>query len=200
MDDNIYLKLAKARVEVQKRCTKKSGHNKFADFDYFELKDFLSQATEELLKVGLIALFNLKKDFNEQLTETEKAILTITDGEKEIIFETPSADVVVKGANEIQNLGSKHTYLKRYLYMNALELSENDGVDATIAKDKKEQTDSKSIKATEKQIELIRELYDEDNINKMIAFYKVEHLEDLSVQQASQAIAKKKGQTKNGTN
>ncbi len=198
MENNIYLSLAKARIETQKKCTKKSGHNKFAGFDYFELKDFLSQATEELAKVGLCAIFNIKRDIDDLGAVSETATLTITNGDKEIIFETPTAEALVKGANEIQNLGSKHTYLKRYLYMNALELSESDAVDAAIQKDKQEE-EKKPTKATAKQVELIKGLYDEDNQKKMLAFYKVNTLEELTVQQASQAIAKKKEKT-DGTN
>ena len=160
---NIYQKLAQVRIEVQKKCTKKSGENKFAGFKYFELKDFLSIATEELAKQGLAALFNIQKiddvgygDSSPVLLNTcETATLKITDGKEEIVFETPTAEANVKGANDIQNLGSKHTYLKRYLYMNALELSESDTVDATIGKEEKKET---SKPATKAQIELMKKM------------------------------------------
>ena len=187
--DNIYLKLATARMEVQKQCTKKSGHNKFAGFDYFELKDFLTIATTELAKVGLVALFNIEQKTNQQGVVEEKPKLTITDGTNDIVFVTPSADVNVKNANEIQNLGSKHTYLKRYLYMNALELSEADGVDATIGKEEPKKT--KVTLATKNQIEMIKKLYDDPNIQAMLNFYKVDSLEKMTVLQASEAINKK---------
>ena len=209
MEENIYLRLAKARVEVQKRCTKKSGHNKFAGFDYFELGDFLPQATEELSKVGLVALFNIglraidtveNKVTQEGVVTEEKkkafkevATLTITDGENEIVFETPTADVEVKGANLIQNLGSKHTYLKRYLYMNAMEMSEHDGLDATIKKE--EETDKKSPekpvkKCSQAQISSIKKRYREEEIPMILTEYSIERLEDLSVKDASDIIQK----------
>ena len=210
MEENIYLRLAKARVEVQKRCTKKSGHNKFAGFDYFELGDFLPQATEELSKVGLVALFNIglraidtveNKVTQEGVVTEEKkkafkevATLTITDGENEIVFETPTADVEVKGANLIQNLGSKHTYLKRYLYMNAMEMSEHDGVDATIKKE--DETDKKSPekpvkKCSQAQISSIKKRYREEEIPMILTEYSIEKLEDLSVKDASDIIQKR---------
>lgn len=180
MELNIYQKLAAARIEVQKKCTKKSGENKFAGFRYFTLDGFLSTATEELNKQGLTAIFNiwLKQMITEvgetnRYTYVETANLLITDGKDQIIFETPTADANVKGANDIQNLGSKHTYLKRYLYMNALELSEGDAVDATIGKDESARP------ATDAQIQLLKKL-------------GIEVKEGITLQQASELIKEAK--------
>ena len=36
-----YAKLMSARIELQNQTLKKSGHNKFAGYNYFELGDFL---------------------------------------------------------------------------------------------------------------------------------------------------------------
>lgn len=191
MELNIYQKLAAARIEVQKKCTKKSGENKFAGFRYFTLDDFLSTATEELGKQGLTAIFNI--DYKKLPTVEgdrlesvqglvyERAKLILTDGQNEIIFETPTADANVKGANDIQNLGSKHTYLKRYLYMNALELSEGDAVDATIGKDeepKSERAESRRP-ATDAQIQLLKKL-------------GIEIKDGITLQQASELIKEAK--------
>ena len=189
MELNIYQKLAATRIEVQKKCTKKSGENKFAGFRYFELKDFLSVATEELAKQGLVALFNIKtvndigygESPNPVLLNTQEiAELKITDGERDIIFQSPTAEANVKGAIDIQNLGSKHTYLKRYLYMNALELSESDAVDATIGKEKEEKP---SKPATAAQIKLLQNM-------------GIEVPDGLTITQASDLIK----EAKNGTN
>ena len=38
---NVYQKLQKVRVDVQKLNIKKSGKNAYANFSYFELKDFI---------------------------------------------------------------------------------------------------------------------------------------------------------------
>lgn len=188
MELNIYQKLAAARIEVQKKCTKKSGENKFAGFRYFTLDDFLSTATEELNKQGLTAIFNIdykklptvESDRLESVQGLayERAKLIITDGQNEILFETPTADANVKGANDIQNLGSKHTYLKRYLYMNALELSEGDAVSATIEKDESPEKPSAKVigrPATDAQIELLQKL-------------GIEVKDGLTLQQASELI------------
>ena len=192
MENNIFLNLALARVEIQKKCNKKSGKNKFAGFEYFELKDFLSTATEELLKVGLCAIFNISKSIDINGVENEVATLDITDGNSKITFFTPTANAIVKGANEIQNLGSKHTYLKRYLYMNALELSESDSVDATIGKDEDHSnSQKKQVKATANQIKIITEIYSEDELNIMLKRLN-KSVNDLTVEEASKMIKARK--------
>ena len=50
---NIYQKLMEVRTEFHKLELKKSGHNKFANFKYFELGDFLVPATKLLNEAGL---------------------------------------------------------------------------------------------------------------------------------------------------
>lgn len=49
-------------------------------------------------------------------------------------------------------------------------------------------------KASQKQVELIAQLYDEENLSKLMSYYKVDKLEDLTLSQASQAIKNKKGE------
>lgn len=124
----VYSKLAKARVELQNTDLKKSGHNKFAGFKYYELGDFLPHINRIFNELGLVSIFNLNN---------EVATLTILDSETEssVVFESPTEELVQKGMQPIQALGSKHTYLKRYLYLNALEIVEHDIVDSLDNKD-----------------------------------------------------------------
>ena len=201
--DNIYQKLQAVRVKITEQCTKKSGKNGYAGFEYFELKDFLPQANKAFAEVGLCPVFTIEArqiDKNPNtITETgiveEIANLRIyQDKDTYIDFATPIADVVMGGKNNnpIQNLGAQHTYLKRYLYMNALELSESDMIDATAGKEKPAET--KPTLATPKQVETIMNMYDDENLEKIKEYYQVEKIEDLTVVQASQAIKAKKGQ------
>ena len=124
---NIYEKLQKARVELQKTGLKKSGYNKFAGFDYFELKDFLPKVNAIFSELKLFSKFDL--------TETE-GFLTIVNSEnleEKETFVTPIAKIEMKGQNSLQQIGSTHTYLKRYCYYNALEIVANDEFEPTIA-------------------------------------------------------------------
>lgn len=122
---NIYEKLQNCRVELQKKELKKSGKNKFAGFSYFELKDFLPTINE---------LFEQHKLFSNFSIKDNEATLTIinTEAEEKVIFTSPIAEANVKGCTPIQSLGAIHTYMKRYLYMNALEIVEPDLLDGEV--------------------------------------------------------------------
>lgn len=127
---NIYEKLQAARVELQNKKLKKSGKNKFAGFEYFELSDFLPAINE---------IFNSHKLFSRFLINDNQATLQIINAEKtdeEIIFSMPTAELELKGCNKLQALGGVNTYMRRYLYLNALEIVEADLFDAEAGKDK----------------------------------------------------------------
>jgi hypothetical protein len=129
---NIYKKLQTARVELQKTALKKSGVNKFAGFRYFELGDFIPAVNLLFEKHGMLAGFNIHKDV---------ASLTIVNTDKPdemIVFSSPFADANIKGTTPVQSLGGAHTYLKRYLYLNALEIVDNDVLDASVGTGKLE--------------------------------------------------------------
>ena len=125
---NIYEKIQFCRVELQNKGLKKSGENKFAKFNYFELGDFIPTINELFNEVKLFSMFNIKD---------EVATLTIIDSEdteKQLVFESPIASADLKGCTPIQSLGGIHTYMRRYLYLNALEIAENDLLDAETGK------------------------------------------------------------------
>jgi len=188
-------KLQKARIMLQKRNLNKTGFNKFANFKYFQLSDFLPSVNEIFDELGLFSEFNIKDEIinlGETMTMKEIATLEISDNTGSILFKTPSADTNVKGANDIQNLGSKHTYLKRYLYLNALEIVEDDTVDGTIGKDESKNiekpTQAKTMQATRKQIAMIKALYTEEEIKGMLERKKATKLEELNIKDASEMI------------
>ena len=130
----VYAKLQKARVMLQSMPIKKSGFNSFAGFKYFELSDFLPSVNTIFAELGLCSVFCINDG---------EATLRIYDSEfgGVIFFNSPIADtvskVVIEGGKSpaIQALGSLHTYLRRYLMLNAMEITEHDFVDATIKKD-----------------------------------------------------------------
>lgn len=121
----IYEKLANARVQLQSMKLKKSGKNKFAGFSYYELADFLPAINKIFLDLKIYSNFSISEGI---------ATLTVTDwgdNTKEV-FTSPIESLELKGCTKIQALGGVHTYLKRYLYLNALEIVENDMLDPTV--------------------------------------------------------------------
>lgn len=185
VEKTIYQKLQQdVRVPISKMTLKKTGYNKHLNYYYYQLDDFLPQATELISKAGLCAIFNIGYDNNG----IEMASLLLTDGLSEIRFGTPTADV--PNMSGIFNLGSKHTYCKRYLYMNLLELTEPDAAEISNDGSKVEEK-----KATKKQIEMIQQLYDAENIAKMLEYYNIATLEEMAMKTASDVIARKNGRT-----
>lgn len=116
------------RVKLQNSTLKKSGLNKFAGFDYFELSDFLPRLNELMLEEKVNDLFTIEND---------KATLTlIKDEERQtysipfIVFDTPINSKGQKSMQDIQYLGALNTYYKRYLYLNAFGITDGDVIDA----------------------------------------------------------------------
>lgn len=66
--------------------------------------------------------------------ENGVATLEIMDVEEDesIKFTSPVVNVDLKVCTAIQGIGAMHTYMKRYLYLNALEIVENDILDASV--------------------------------------------------------------------
>ena len=120
----VYKKLQEARTRLHKMQLNKSGKNSFAKFQYFELGDFIPQVTEIFNEIGLCGVFTLS---------TEDAYLTVYDVEGEnsyITFRSPVVHANMDRVKAIQNLGSTHTYMRRYLWLMAMDIVEHDAVDA----------------------------------------------------------------------
>lgn len=130
---NVYKKLQQARLKLQSAPLKKSGRNTFAKYEYFELADFLPTIQTIFDEVGLCGTVSFG---------TELATLTIVDTDATtntqpnfVIFSSPMSTAELKGCHPIQNLGAVQTYLRRYLWVAAMEIVEHDSLDATTGKD-----------------------------------------------------------------
>ena len=128
---NVYQKLNEARSRFHKKPLKKSGHNKFANYTYFELGDFVIPALEIFNEVGLTSVIRFGID---------QAVMEIVNNEKpeeKILFTSPMSSAALKGCHEVQNLGAVQTYLTRYLFVSVFHIIEHDALDATTGSDKK---------------------------------------------------------------
>lgn len=126
---NIYSKLQKMRVELQRMNLKKSGKNTFAGYSYYELGDFLPAINQLMLDNGVCSAVTFGDEVASlTLVNTDKP-------EESIVFTSPMKDATLKGAHPIQNLGAVETYSRRYLYMAAFEIVEADVLDLTQGND-----------------------------------------------------------------
>lgn len=125
---SVYKKLQEARIKLQNTPLKKSGHNKFAGYHYFELGDFLPAIQRINSELGLCGVVSFDHNM---------AFLQINDTEDgtSVMFTSPMSSAALKGCHDVQNLGAVQTYLRRYLWVNAFEIVENDQLEAVTGKD-----------------------------------------------------------------
>jgi hypothetical protein len=124
-DMNVYQKLNDARHKFHSIELKKSGHNKFAGYKYFELGDFIIPALNIFDEVGLASIISFSKEY------ADMRIINVEKPEEVITISSPMSTAALKGCHEVQNLGAVQTYLRRYLWVAALEIVEHDALDAT---------------------------------------------------------------------
>ena len=118
---SVFKQLQKARTMFLSAPIKKSGKNKFAGYEYFELGDFIPAIHNIFDSVGLCGVVRFTNDV---------ASLTVYGDEGSIEFTSPMVYAENTKGQAIQNLGSTHTYMRRYLWLMAMEIVEHDSVDA----------------------------------------------------------------------
>lgn len=168
--NSVMKKLQKSRVDWQSKPRKKSGFNKFQNFKYFVLKDILPTVNEIFNKNGLYSQYNLTKDYAE-------LIITDSSTGDYLTYRIP----VQKLDNPtMQNIGAINTYSKRYLYMNALEIEEDEDELDSQDLDKSVNKESK-----EELIKKISEALGEAKLNTWLKTSKKEKIEDFTVEELS---------------
>jgi hypothetical protein len=130
----------------------KSGKNKFAGYEYFELADFLPEIQEICLKVGLCGIVSFTPD-TAYLTFHDIDAAEPNVATSFTTFTSPMSSAQLKGCHEVQNLGAVQTYLRRYLWTMAFEICEHDSLDAVTGKETgKEITNEKPVKPVVKEV------------------------------------------------
>jgi len=184
---SVHKKLMQARISLQSVEMKKSGLNKFAGYDYFELSDFIPHVQRIFNEIGLCGVVSYER-------EIAKLTITDTDGGGEIIITSPMAGASLKGCHDIQNLGAVETYQRRYLWVTAMEILEHDAIDGGDTKknvENKQDTNTSNTHIAEKKTltpdmkaiwKNAKEAYVRDkNLNKVLERYNMsqEHQEKL---------------------
>ena len=122
---NAFQRLLAARIKFLGASPKKTGKNMSLSFKYFELDDIVPVALPIFSEVGLVPVVNFT---NEVATMT---LVNVDDPNDRIDFTSPMREPEVnRGTNPVMALGSAHTYLRRYLYMIALDICEPDTINA----------------------------------------------------------------------
>lgn len=138
---NLNESIISIRVKLQNAKLKKSGKNKFAGFDYFELADFLPKLNELMLEERVNDRFYIKDDYATLELQKGEEINTYTM--PFVLFNTPLNKNGQLSMQDIQYLGALNTYYKRYLYLNAFGITDGEVIDSMNNNDlgKKDTTD-----------------------------------------------------------
>ena len=118
---NIYQRLALVRETFASAGITKSGKNMQLKSKYFELDDIVPIAMPLFHEQNLIPMVNFTKD------DATMTILDMSDPQTTIVFTAPMREWLGNAAvTPVQALGATETYMRRYLYQQALDIVEAD--------------------------------------------------------------------------
>lgn len=192
---NLYEKISEARIQFQQMNVKKTGKNTYAGYTYFTLDEILPAINVIAKAMKFVCIFDTTADTATlTIVDTEKPEDKVTfscayvrtikksvskDGKEEF---TDTQGASLKGCHPVQNEGATITYLKRYLYLNAFEISEGDVLDATMNPNEGE------AKATPKTQEQKKEkrpfaqvmaCYPQDKVMKILGEFGCDCVDDV---------------------
>ena len=159
---NVYEKLQAARIRLQNAPLKKSGHNKFAGYHYFELGDFLPTVQDIFSELGLCGVVA----YTEHTAFLD--IINIEEPTQKIMITSPMGSASLKGCHEVQNIGAVETYQRRYLWVTAMEIVENDVLDATTKKEDFSKLDVRPTSGADEGVDKERKPLLDRSINHII--------------------------------
>lgn len=177
---NLYQKIQRIRVELQKLKLKKSGTNKYAGFNYYELGDFLPALNKLADKYGVLNCISFDNEF-------ATLIIYDVDSENNLKFTSPMRDLDLKGCNAIQALGGVETYSRRYLYLTAYEIVENDMSDAVSGKETARTPKLNNL------VPYLEKVLTVEEKQMVLDKYKVAKLDQLNSNVLNALAARKKG-------
>lgn len=161
---NVYQKLIQARLTFMEGGVEKTGKNMFMSFMYFELEDIVPRATKIFNDIGLLPVVKFEDG-------QAKMDVINTDNPDEVVTFTAPFDKIepiisnnkgTKATNSMQALGASITYMRRYLYMIALDICEADEIDGHLGEESAPKTVAakpaqKKIPVTPQQREQVKE-------------------------------------------
>lgn len=164
--------------EVKYSVKKNDGSWGTKSFNYVPLDDILNKIKENK---NFCLLQPIGVDSNG--VNGVKCVLIHKTGH---VFETNTYPFKSVDSTKIQDEGAEITYRKRYslgAFFGMATEEDNDGNDP-------EATQSVERKATPKQIEVLSNAYQGDNLKKLLEVNKVEKISDLTLKKASELIKK----------
>lgn len=185
------LRFAYAKAEINAQIKAPTGRvrgvsktGKELAYKFYEMEDFLPLALNLLLKYRIVSMFRIERRTEKAVPE-EVATLEIMDclSDQHITYEMPTADVTSIPA-AIQALGAKTSFLRRYCYINALDISMKDAVEERM-------NTPKPTKDASAQLKTLRSKYSDEYLRTICNTYGVESVNDLPKEAIEFYLSKK---------
>jgi hypothetical protein len=181
----------------EKGILKREGQNNFDKYSYFSEAQYKALFTQLFAKHGLELKFTeldyipfegTEKQANGRLVKDQFDLIDIDTGFYE------SSVITGEGLDKGDKAGYKaDTGALKYYLANTFLVATGDDPETESPEVKaspKKKPEKDSLKATENQIATIKRIVG-DNLQVMLDYYKIDNIEDLTIQQASEIIRKK---------
>ena len=143
------------------------------------------------------ALLETEKEYNGTITRSNQIFLRIETTYRFVNTEKPEEFIEITTYGDgidtqDKAVGKAMTYADKYALLKAYKIITGDDADQEHSPDRANYTEKQTteVKATPKQIELLKKTYQGENLAKLLATNKIEKIEDMSLKKASEIIAK----------
>mgnify|MGYP000984681124 FL=1 len=194
---NIFEKLSAIQNELK---TPKNQYNSFGKYNYRSCEDILEGVKPLCRKYRTtLVIGDTLELIGDRYYIKATATLYDLDSDKSISNTAYARESENKTGMDVSQItGATSSYARKYALNGLFNIDDTKDADTDEYQNQtKEQPKKQSVsKATEKQIELLKKLYSEEELNKALDIVKKENIEYLTVLEASSLISKRKGVSK----
>lgn len=209
---NIYQKMLKATEKISKVAKNlKVDINKSASYKAVSEADVLEAVKPIEIELGIYSypvkreiietnILDTVKEYNGNRTESKQLFMRLEVTYRFVNVDNPQEyiDIITYGDgvdSQDKAPGKSMTYADKYALLKAYKIEtgedpDKDGSGELKNTEKQSQT-KKIVKATASQIETMKKLYSEEELQKALSLVKREKLEDMTVYEASNLISKR---------
>jgi len=178
--------LAKAWVASQE--VSKSGYNDFTKAAFYELSDFIQPILDSQVKYDLFSAVT----FDYELSIAKLTVYdAVADEPKQLEYTFRFVPMELSKGNALQAEGAIQTYSRRYLYLDAWEITESDfsemDPDAKIDKKKKEQAE-KAKAESDRKAKIIQNLEDLRSVIKKCDVTEMQVVDKYNAQYPQKSV------------
>ncbi len=209
---NIYQKMLKATEKISKVAKNlKVDINKSASYKAVSEADVLEAVKPIEIELGIYSypvkreiietnILDTVKEYNGNRTESKQLFMRLEVTYRFVNVDNPQdyIDIITYGDgvdSQDKAPGKSMTYADKYALLKAYKIQTGEDPDKEGSGDlkgiKKPNESKKIVKATASQIETMKKLYSEEELQKALSLVKREKLEDMTVYEASNLISKR---------